>query len=69
MGGLNLDRLLDTTPLSRIIARERLVRLKNLSSSSATETDVAIAFGQNRFFLASAMKTTQSLQNEIGKKK
>ena len=36
--------------------------------TSATETDLAIAFGQNIFFLASTLKATQSLRNAIGDK-
>ena len=66
--GLNLDRLLNVTPPSRIIARERLLRPKNLSLPSSIETDLAIAFGQKRFFLASALETIKSLRNAIGEK-
>ena len=67
-GELDVERLLSAIPLSRIIAKERLVRHKNLNLPSATETNLAIAFGQNRFFLASALETTKSLRNATGKK-
>ena len=49
-GELDVKRLLNATPPSRMVSREQLVRHEYLCFPSATEMDLAIVFGQKSFF-------------------
>ena len=66
-GDLDNERLTNATTPS-LIAKEQLVRHKSLNLPSATETDLAIAFGQKTFFLRSTLETIKSLRNATGEK-
>ena len=66
-GDIDVETLINAMPTSRI-SKEKLARYKSLNLPSATENDLAIAFGQKRFSLPSALETIENFRNAIGEK-